>query len=448
MNRVSEPDEPNFNAMLELLRGIDGNGFKTSTKDAPFAEFEVEEYMRRYARAVRLMEEFDLDGLLLTQDLNVRYFAGYLSILWCSRFRPYLILLPRDPSLNATLIVPAQETGNATQTSWVQDLVIYPDQDDPAPHIAGAVKEKLSGGRLGMELGFGQRLGMTINQYQAVRELVAPVEIVNGTPQIQAVRMIKSDSEVDRLRRACEISQTGVEAGWKSLRPDMSEKELARVMGAAMYAAGAEFGTQPSFLALFAGADRYKSVNALASEYRLKAGDMVMIDGGAVYGGYSTDFIRQACVGEPTADQRRWFDICVEANEAAIAAIRPGVTGSDVYEAGVSIFRREGLMDYNVLNIVGHGTGMEVHELPWLGEAGTVYTSGTVLEPGMVVCIEPVIAGMDGPDWRAGCFIVEDKILVTESGSENLTTSLSKDLWVQPLGVDFASTAAEASSRP
>ena len=211
----------------------------------------------------------------------------------------------------------------------------------------------------------------------------------------------------------------------------MTEKELARVMGSTMYAEGAELGTQPSFLAMLSGPERYKTINALASEKPISPGDLVMIDGGAVYGGYSTDFIRQACLGEPTHDQRKWFDICLEANDAAIAAIRPGVSGADVYEAGVEVFKREGLMDYNVLNIVGHGTGMEVHELPWLGERDTVYTSSTTLRPGMVVCIEPVIGGMDGSDWHAGCFIVEEKVLVTETGSEVLTRDLPKDLWIQ-----------------
>ena len=218
----------------------------------------------------------------------------------------------------------------------------------------------------------------------------------------------------------------------------MSEKELASVIGSTMYAEGAELGTQPSFFGLNAGPERYQVVNALASDYRIQPGDLVMADCGAVYQGYSTDFIRQACLGEPTADQRRWFSIAVEANQACVNAIKPGVTGADVYEAGIAVFEREGLLDYNVLNIVGHGTGMEIHELPWLGERDSVYTSGTVLQPGMVVCVEPIIAGMDGPDWRAGLFIVEEKVLVTETGAEVLTNALSPELWIQPIAGEVA----------
>lgn len=433
MANVSEPIEPDFNRMLESIRGVDGQGLTVASKHARYGEFPVEEYVRRYAKARQLMEDEGLDAILVTQDLNVRYFSGYLSVLWASRFRLMAVLLPRDPSLGPSLIIPGQETGNGLHTSWVADVVTYPDQDDPAPHVAAAILDKVKGGKIGLELGFGQRIGMTINQLDAIRSLVKPVEFANATPLIQAVRMVKSPAEVERLRRACQISQAGVRAGWEALRPGMTEKELASVMASTMYAQGAEFGTQPSFLVIMSGPERYQTVNALASDKVVNEGDLVLIDGGACYGGYATDFIRQAAVGEPTDDQKRWFEICCEANDAAIQAIRPGVAGSDVYQAGVSVFEREGLLDYNVLNIVGHGTGMEVHELPWLGEADDVYTASTVLEPGMVVCIEPVIAGMDSPEWKAGAFIVEEKVLVTETGFEILTTDLGKDLWVQPV---------------
>src|SRR5262245_54826360 len=422
-----------FNPLLEAIRGIDGSTVAVAANDARYGEFPVDEYRRRYARACRVMEERGLDALLVTENLNVRYFSGYLSMLWVSRFRVMAALLPRDPSLGPTLIVPGQETGNALATSWIADLATYPDQEEPVPYLASAIREKVAAGRIGLELGFGHRLGMTVEQLEALRRELSGVELVSGTPLIQAVKMVKSPAEVERVRRACEISQAGVRAGWEALRPGMTEKELAAVMSSTMYAEGAEFGPQPSFLVYMSGPDRYQTLNALASDKPIVEGDLVLIDGGAVYGGYSTDFIRQASLGEPTADQRRWFEIAIEANEAAVAAIRPGVTGADVYEAGVAVFEREGLMDFNALNIVGHGTGMEIHELPWLGERDTVYSAETVLEPGMVVCIEPVIAGMDGPDWHSGAFIVEDKVLVTETGSEILTAALDKELWVQPV---------------
>ena len=155
-----------------------------------------------------------------------------------------------------------------------------------------------------------------------------------------------------------------------------------------------------------------------------------MIDGGAVYKGYATDFIRQACLGPPTRQQQEWFDIAKAANDAAIAAIRPGVTCADVYNAGRKVIIDAGLGDYGVINIIGHGCGMEVHELPYVGEREKVETSDTVIEKGMTFCIEPVIAGMDSPTWEAGVFIQEEVVAVTEDGCDVLTSRLSKDLWI------------------
>ena len=114
----------NFNTMLKSLRGVDGAGLQLAANTPPFAEFPLSEYASRYARAVRLMEEAGIDALLLTHELNVRYFSGYLTILWESRFRSLMLLLPRDPAIAPTLIFPGQETGNAQGTSWVANRAL------------------------------------------------------------------------------------------------------------------------------------------------------------------------------------------------------------------------------------------------------------------------------------------------------------------------------------
>ena len=157
---------------------------------------------------------------------------------------------------------------------------------------------------------------------------------------------------------------------------------------------------------------------------------MVMVDAGAGYKGYATDFIRQAILGPPTSRQQEWFDLAMKANDAAIAAIRPGVSCADVYDAGRKVLVDAGLGDYGLINIIGHSCGMELHELPYVGERDEVETSDTVLEKGMVLCIEPILAGMDSPTWEAGIFIQEDQVVVTEQGCEVLTSGLSKQLWI------------------
>ena len=396
-------------------------------KEPQFTEFPPEEYELRVTRARAFMEEEGLDALLLTQMENVRYLAGYLSLLWISKFRPLLALVPRDPALAPTLILPGQEYGNA-KTSWIENVAFYKDQDDPIETVVNVLeKTGLKGLKVGVEQGYGSRLGMAQVQWENLQQSFAGT-FVDSAPLLRRLRAIKSPREIAMLRRAGEISCIGVEAGWRALHVGMTEKELAAVMISSMIQEGAE--PMKTFLCVTSGPQRYQIVNCPPSDYQLKQGDLVMIDGGAAYNGYVTDFIRQACLGQPTTQQQEWFDLAKTANDTAIATIRPGVRCEEVYEAAHQVFREAGLGDYGVINIIGHSCGTEVHELPYVGERGRVETSDTVIEEGMVFCIEPLIAGMDSPRWEAGIFIQEDMVAVTATGCEILTNRLSKDLWI------------------
>jgi Xaa-Pro aminopeptidase len=426
--RTSAPD---FNSYLDEIESIGSGGISLSSRSPEYAEFSLDEYRQRYARLSALAQREGLDAVLATQEENVRYFTGYLSVLWISKFRPYVGILPTDTSRPAGLIVPSQERGNAEVSSWVESPTMYPAQEPPVPYIVQALRDRhLDRGRIGIELGFGYRLGMNQEQFQQLVELLPDVEFVDATPIMQAVRMLKSDAEVDRLLRAAEISEAGVRAGWEALRPGLTEREILAIMGSKMYAEGAEVGTKPSFFGILAG-DRWRLANAVASDYAVKPGDIILVDGGASYRGYTADFIRQASIGRPTPAQKEWFDAAVAANNETIAALAPGVPAYEVYEAALSALARYGLAQRNRMNIVGHGIGMDIHEVPWIGQRDTVYTSNTKIRAGMVVCIEPGVsaAQQDGGEPR-GTFIVEDTLAVTKTGTRLLTHTLPKTLWI------------------
>ena len=193
-----------------------------------------------------------------------------------------------------------------------------------------------------------------------------------------------------------------------------------------MQEAGAELGSKPSFFGILAG-DRWQLANAVASDYRIKAGDLVLVDGGATYRGYTCDFIRQACVGHCDPLQRKWFEKVIEANRAAVAAVRPGVRASSVYSVALECLREAGIAGGNRMNIIGHGIGMDVHELPWIGEGGAVYSSEITLRKDMALCIEPCVVSPTA--YPAGTYIVEDVIAVGEDGARVLTDTLDKEVW-------------------
>jgi Xaa-Pro aminopeptidase len=419
-------EAPAFNQMLDRIESIDGADIQL--KVPTYADFGAPEFARRYARLRMLMELDQIDAVLLTQEENVRYFTGYLSVLWTSKFRPFVALLPKDIGLESAVVVSHQELGNVKETSWVPRPIGFPPQDPPMPFVARAVEERgLAHGRIGLELGFGQRLGMNQQQLNELVTLLPQVEFVDATPFTQAVRMLKSQSEIERLERASAITEAGVRAGWEELREGQTERDIVRIMAARMYELGAEFGTKPSFVGILAG-DRWRLANAVASDYRVKKGDLVLVDGGATFRGYVCDFIRQASLGPLTRAQVDWFDRVIEATRVAVGAIRPGVAAHRVYEAALEYLADRGLAQGNRMNIIGHGIGMDIHELPWLGEAGRVYSSDTTLREGMVLSIEPGVVrwSEDGPP---GHFIVEDVVAVTPSGARVLTDQLSNEVW-------------------
>jgi Xaa-Pro aminopeptidase len=417
---------PAFNQMLDRIESIDGADLRL--KVPAYSDFGAPEFARRYARLRALMELDQIDAVLLTQEENVRYFAGYLSVLWTSKFRPFVALLPWAIRLEPAMVVSHQEVGNVRETSWVPRPIGFPPQEPPIPYVARAVEERgLAHGRIGLELGFGQRLGMNQQQLNDLVTLLPNVEFIDVTPLTQAVRMLKTQSEIERLARASAITEEGVRAGWEKLREGQTERDVVRAMAARMYELGAEFGTKPSFVGILAG-DRWPLANAVASEYRVKKGDLILVDGGATFKGYVCDLIRQACLGPLTTVQAEWFDAVIEATRVAVETIRPGVPSHRVYEAALEYLAGRGLAQGNRMNIVGHGIGMDIHELPWLGEAGRVYSSDTTLREGMVLSIEPgfVRWSEDGPP---GHFIVEDVVAVTPSGARVLTDHLSNEVW-------------------
>lgn len=427
MHLRTEPFD--FNAALDAIEGVDAAALGVELATRTYSDFPGEEYARRYARLRVLMERDGIDAVLPTQEENVRYFTGYLSILWMSRFRPVVAILPYDLSVPAGLAVSGQERGNVEISSWVEDFFPFPPQEPPIPAIVGELRRRgLDRGRIGIELGFGQRLGMNQEQLSELVELLPDAEIVDATPLMEAVRMLKSEAEIDRLERAAQMTLAGIEAGWRALRPGMTERDVVGTMASSMFAQGAEVASKGVQLGIMAG-ERWRLSNAVPSDYVLKQGDLALVDGGASYRGYMCDLIRQAKLGPLTDEQRRWFDAALQSLDAAVAAIRPGVPAYEVYDAALAELERHGLAAHNRMNIVGHGLGADIHELPWVGEQGKVYTADTRLREGMVLSIEPGL--MPPPDAAVeGHFILEEIVAVTATGTRLLTSGLPKDVWI------------------
>ena len=389
---------------------------------AAYLEFEPSEYERRVQR---LIEEAGdtADVVVVFSAESLRYFAGYRSLLTRSTWRPLALCIPTDGQAEPFLCLPEQDQGVAAATSWVEVCIsresVRHGHEDPIEAICAQIRDRgLGQGRIGLELGFGQRLGMTMNDFDRFRSLVPDATIVDVAPALWATRAVKSPEEIDCLRRACEISCDGVRAGFEAMRAGMTEREAHRVMVEAMVHGGAE----QVWLTFGSGAKGYAAFNSYPSDEVLKPGHLVWVDGGAHYQGYVCDFIRTAVIAEVSAEQERWFTAALEANRAALAVLRPGVTSREVFAAARDYIEEAGLLGAWGLDVLGHGVGVQIHELPSITE-----TSDEPLVPGNVVTIEP---SLSPPRHEHGHYIVEEVVAIDDVGTENLTASLPGDLWI------------------
>lgn len=221
-------------------------------------------------------------------------------------------------------------------------------------------------------------------------------------------RMIKYETEAEALRQAAILGSAGLDYLLTQIRPGVSEKELAQKLQIFWLERGA---TKPSFEPIIAFNENGSRPHYRASDTRLTPNSSILIDIGCVLNHYCSDMTRMVFLGKPHPEVTKITKICEEAQKAALALARPGAAVYDLDQAARKIIGAAGYGE-NFSHSLGHGVGIEIHELPQLPRAKTA----TILEPGMVITIEPGIylPGIGGVR-------IEDTILITKDGHENFT---------------------------
>ncbi len=374
-------------------------------------DFSRQEYEARLDKARALMDEAGLDFLFLTQPENLIYLTGYRTILYDSKFRPFLAVLPKQGE--PVLILPVLELGVGQKTSFFKDIrawggrsgVAGPDPISVA--VEFILERKLDKAKAGVESSNGQRLCMTRYQFDELAEKLPGVEFGDSSSVMWALRRVKSEQEVAYVREACRITDKACQAAVEASTEGVSELDVQRILGRTMMDEGAD---RPDFLVVASGPERYNMMNPYATERRFEKGDMVNLDIGAVYKGYCSDMTRGYFIGRVSDRQRAFYEAAVEIQRAALKAIKPGLPVSAVDRAAEEAIIRLGYKDY-MLHRTGHSLGLEGHELPSIAP-----DDHTTLEPGMVLAVEPGIY-----DFSIGAFRIEDTVVVTEGGGESLT---------------------------
>jgi Xaa-Pro aminopeptidase len=228
------------------------------------------------------------------------------------------------------------------------------------------------------------------------------------TDLVEALRAVKDAGEVAQIVRAVGMAERALERTLAALRPGLSETMVAGLLEQHLRDEGSEAFPFPSIVA---SGPRSALPHARAGDRRLETGDLVLLDFGAVSGGYCSDITRTVVLGAATAEQRAIYDVVREANSRASGAVRVEMLGMAADAVARDYIDACGYGDA-FGHSLGHGIGLEVHEAPRLAK-----TVETPLAAGMVVTIEP---GIYRPGW--GGVRIEDDVLLTDTGAEVLTT--------------------------
>jgi Xaa-Pro aminopeptidase len=233
------------------------------------------------------------------------------------------------------------------------------------------------------------------------------LRLKNASSLVERARMVKDEDELAVIRSAVNLGAKLFDRALAVMRPGVKESDVAAEMEYAARRAGAE---EMSFSTIIASGERSALPHGRASDKPIKPGGFAVCDFGVILDGYCSDQTRTVWVGSVSEDARVGYEAVLEAQLAAIAAVRPGVSVGEVDGAARKVLRKRGLGRY-FTHSTGHGVGLEIHEAPRLA-AG----QKTVLQPGMVITIEP---GVYFPGkWGVR---IEDMVTVTARGCDVLT---------------------------
>ncbi|WP_425418655.1 M24 family metallopeptidase [Oricola indica] len=372
------------------------------------ADFPVSEFEARLDRMQASMRVAGLDALFFNTEAEIRYFTGFRTLFWQSPTRPWFLVVPSAG--RPVAVIP--EIGEALMRGCFVGEVRtwsspHPD-DDGISLIADALRPYA---RIGMPMGRETALRMPLSAFQTLRETLYGSQFVDATAIVRRQRMVKSEAEIAAIADICDIASRAFAAAPSLFRQGQTLADAFRAFKIKLLTEGAE---DVPYLVGGAGQGGYADVISPPSDQPLENGDILMLDTGATLGGYFCDFDRNFAIGKASDRSRRAHETLHRATEAALAIARPGRTCRDLFEAMAGVIGEGG----GDVGRYGHGLGIQLTEPPSL-----VAFDNTVLEPGMVLTLEP---GMGLGKGRI--MVTEENIVIRDGPPQLLSQRATPDL--------------------
>ena len=392
-----------------------------------------------YQRASALMRERDIDVILASS----KHAVGYLSDYWHPVSDDYYLLwdttvthktlvgLPAEESRGPFLVAGASEATTVSFLDpWIQDRRFWgpgyyiqtwddplnpsPEPGDPMEVAADALREK---GLAEATIGIEERY-LGVKYARRLQELLSKATLVDVEGVLWDLRMIKCEEEVRRLREACVRTGSAWLQTVQAAEEGMTEEDVQRLFIQECMGRGLDYER----VYVIFGPAGVKLINGSppSTGNPLKRGQFLRMDAQGKYQGYICNLSRIVAFGDVSADMERAHALERGLVERMIPELKPGVRASHIRQVELSLYEETGYPP--VVPYTGHGVGRVVHEPPYLA-----LNDHTVLQPNMVVTLEPTICYSDGGDIFVS---IEDQFLITEDGAEWQTASAPMDLYV------------------
>lgn len=344
------------------------------------------------------MEKEGLDAVMVSEATNVGWLTGFSGTYGRA------LVTPSD----ALFVTDSRYTLQAEEEVKNMRTVSFASPVDGDEFLAQQAKS-LGVSRLGFETA-----STTYAAWQRLTEKMSGLELVPARDFLSDLRLVKTEDEVEKIRRACGIADAAFRHIQRIIQPGVTELDVALDLEFFMRRQGAEI----AFPSIVVSGERSARPHGKPSEKKLEVGDFVTMDYGARVEGYNSDITRTVVVGEASDRHREVYETVLEAQLESLHALRPGVNAKDVDARAREVM---GDLAKYFGHGLGHGLGRLVHDGGRLSPS-----SDNVIEPGQIWTIEP---GVYIPGF--GGVRIEDDVLVTEDGIEILTHS-TKELLILP----------------
>lgn len=337
----------------------------------------------RVRKLQKLLKDKKLGTLLVSDRNNVRYLCGFVGT------NGKLLVTPAKH----VLITDARYFETARKAG-----VSYYDQSKGIKKLIGRYKV----------IGF-EAENFTVSRLQKYKKVVPGVKFKPTTGLVESLRIIKDESEIKIIRKAVKIACKSLDELKKKLKPGMTEDDIEWELVKIVRKNGTDGFSFPPIITF--GKDT-ADIHHQKGDRKLKKGDMILIDFGIVYHGYITDMTRVFFQRKPTPFEQKIYTTVLEANHAAIKAIKVGMKFSDLDKVARKVIEKAGFGKY-FTHSTGHGTGLEVHEAPHVSSK-----SKERVQSGMVFTIEP---GIYVPG--KGGVRIEDMVYIKPNGKVEVLTN-------------------------